>query len=399
MLPIVYIFGAKGVVLTSSPVALKNETNELACTCFDSDANLEALLVRQVPHVIITVGDLGKFPRLMAAPFEIRRRWLHYPDLRDQERMGHDALNCYASLLLDDRPEEPLVSIFTPAYRTGQRFSRAHQSVLAQTYQNWEWVIWDDSDDGGETSRMIEKAASSDHRIRLIRPERHSGIIGDVKYNACVASRGTLLFELDHDDEATPNAIADLVAAARRYPDCGFFYSDWAEVDSKLKPLRYRDGWAWGFGSYREETYKGRTLSVAQACNINAKTIRGLVAAPNHFRAWRRHTYFEIGGHNRMLHVADDLDLLIRTFLNTRMVRIPRLGYVQYMDGKNTQTVRNKDLQRHVRLILNHYDHAIHNRFEQLGVSDWIWNHAEGYSDFSIPNLPLEPAASIIADI
>ena len=48
---------------------------------------------------------------------------------------------------------------------------------------------------------------------------------------------------------------------------------------------------------------------------------------------------------------------MIRTFLETRMVHIPRLGYVQYQDGGNTQRVRNKDIQRHVRGRLAPYEY------------------------------------------
>lgn len=398
-LPIVCIFGAESVTLRSEPAARRSETTELDCRCFAGDDDLERILITVDPHVIVTVGSLDRFPRLMAAPFDIRRRWLHYPDLSDLDRMGTDAFHCYLSVCLDRREEQPLVSLFTPTYRTGKRFLRAHRSVLAQTYTNWEWVVWDDSDDDGETAAMVEALAAADHRIRLIRPQRHSGVIGEVKYNACMACRGDLLAELDHDDELTPNALEDLVAAARKYPQCGFFYTDWCEVNGAMGSLTYDDGWGWGYGSYRTEQYRGYLLSVVNSPNINGKTIRGLVAAPNHLRAWRRSTYLEVGGHNRLLHICDDMDLMIRSFLATTFCRIPKLGYLQYMEGANTQSLRNADIQRHVRYLAWKYDRAIHDRFRVLGVHDFVWNEREGRSDFSIPNPKREPVASIIAEL
>jgi hypothetical protein len=42
-----------------------------------------------------------------------------------------------------------------------------------------------------------------------------------------------------------------------------------------------------------------------------------------------------------------------------------------------------------------HYDKAIHDRFVALGVDDWIWNAAAGYSDFSVLNPYVEPVASV----
>jgi glycosyltransferase involved in cell wall biosynthesis len=396
-LPRICVFGVEGITLRSTPSPPSTETNELACRCFQTDSALEKILIDVRPHVIVSIGELSDFPLLNAAPFEVRRRWLHYPSADDLEKIGSDAFLCYLAVCLDARPEEPLVSIFTPAYRTGSRFVRTYKSVMAQTYSNWEWIIYDDSGDNDKTADMIASFAERDHRIRIIRTGINSGIIGEVKYNACMASTGELLLELDHDDALTPHALWNLVKAARAHPDCGFFYSDFAEVDSNLQPLRYPDGWGHGYGKYRLENYQGFELAVAEAPNINPKTIRGLVAAPNHLRAWRRSTYFSIGGHNRLLSIADDMELLIRTFLATKMVRIPKLCYLQFQDGTNTQTVRNRDIQRHVRYLAWKYDRRIHDRFVELGINDFVWLETEQRSDLSIPNPLIEPVASIIA--
>ncbi|MFZ2450958.1 MAG: glycosyltransferase family 2 protein [Methylovulum miyakonense] len=399
-LPTVCIFGATGLELRSAPVETANETTALSCHCFSDDSQLEKVLIEHAPHVIVSFGDLHAFPKLMAAPFEIRRRWLHYPDTHDLAKVGSQAFYCYLSMCLDKRDEQPLVSVFTPTYKTGPRFERAFRSLLGQAYPNWEWIIVDDSDDDGETYRMVQTYAAQDHRIRPFKPDQHSGIIGEVKYMACALSRGDLLVELDHDDELTPSILQALVTAYRNHPDAGFFYSDFSEVDSQLNPLVYGEGWGFGYGSYRDEWYCGHCLKVVNAPNINPKTIRHLVAAPNHVRAWTRDCYTAIGGHNRFLHVADDFELLVRTFLHTAMVRVPVLGYLQYIEGgANTQRVRNQDIQRHVRYVRWKYDRRIHERFLALGLNDWVWVEEGGYSDLDRPNPQEEPVASVIAKI
>jgi glycosyltransferase involved in cell wall biosynthesis len=385
-LPIVCIFGADDITLFSSVEAPEIEARELDCHCFRDDRGLEQILIQLRPHVIITFGVMQDFTQLMAAPFEVRRRWLHFDDASDLEKVGESAFLCYLVVCVDKREDQPFVSVFTPTYRTGDRFLRPLVSMKEQTYVNWEWVIWDDSDDDGRTAAMVKAHADLDHRIRLIRAERHSGVIGEVKYNACAMSRGELLVELDHDDALTPQALEKLVAASKEFPEAGFFYSDYAEVDDHLNPLRYPDGWGFGLGSYRTEMYRGRELLVANTPGISPKTIRHLLAAPNHLRAWRRDLYFQIGGHNREIHVADDFELMVRTFLETRMVQIPFLGYVQYSGAGTTQRVRNKDIQRHVRYLRWKYDRRIHERFEALGVDDYIWDPEGGFSDFGRPN-------------
>jgi len=399
-LPVVCIFGATGIALQSAPAAGPNETTALSCHCFADDSQLESILIELGPQVIVSFGKAEDFPKLLAAPFEIRRRWLHYPDINDLAAVGSEAFYCYLSVCLDKRDEQPLISVFTPTYKTGPRLQRPFSSLLAQTYANWEWVVVDDSDDGGETYRMIQAYAAQDHRVRPFKPDRHSGIIGAVKNMACALARGDLLVELDHDDELAPAILEFLATAHRRHPDAGFFYSDFCEVDPDLNALCYADGWGFGYGSYRAEYYRGHRLKVANAPNINPKTIRHLVAAPNHVRAWTRSCYTAIGGHNQFLHVADDYDLLVRTFLHTTMVRIPVLGYLQYLEGEaNTQRVRNQDIQRHVRYLRWKYDRRIHERFLALGLDDWVWVEEGGYADLARPNPAVEPVASVIAQL
>jgi hypothetical protein len=158
--------------------------------------------------------------------------------------------------------------------------------------------------------------------------------------------------------------------AANHYPQCGFFYTNCREVDEAGNTLKYPEGFAFGYGNYNEE---GDSICVG----INPKTIRHIVGVPNHIRAWRRDTYQRIGGHNRRLTIADDYELIVRTFLNTKFCHIDALGYIQYIynneSGQNTHDATRGDIQRRVRSIANHYNHDIAQRFYQLGVRDWAY--------------------------
>jgi glycosyltransferase involved in cell wall biosynthesis len=280
--------------------------------------------------------------------------------------------------------------VFTPTYRSGESIQRAYASLRAQTHGNWEWIIVDDSDDDGATFRMLSELARPDHRIGVFKPHAHSGVLGKVKRWACRLANGRILAELDHDDELTPNALADVVRAFHHFdgssparPLAGFVYTDFAEVRPDGGAVTYGDDWAFGYGSYRWERWGERTLAVASAPNVNAKTIRHIVGVPNHLRAWRRDAYDDIGGHGRHIHVADDYELLVRTFLRTRMARVPRLGYLQWRNPSgaiqhgNTHQERNQEIQRLTRAFSQRYDAAIHARLLELGVDDYVWRAGE----------------------
>jgi len=212
------------------------------------------------------------------------------------------------------------------------------------------------------------------------------------------------LVELDHDDELTPDALSRIVAAFEEHPDCGFVYTDFAECFEDGTPVNYPPGWGFGYGAYREREYNGVRYSVPIGPNVNPKTIRHIVAAPNHARCWRKGVYDAIGGHADLLHVADDYELMVRTFLETRMCRVPHLCYVQYRTGwdsmGNTHRVRNRDIQRLVRYFSTWYDKAIHERFLELGVDDFVWR--DGENSFmrlgSVPNQEPEQHVTITAE-
>jgi O-antigen biosynthesis protein len=387
-LPVVCIVGAAGLTLQSTPIPPASETAALDCRCYADDRDLPAILVRDRPDVILTIGRPEDYPRLMAAPADVARRWINFPDAANPAALGAAAFYCFLDNCVRERTElPPLVSVFTPAFRTGERILQPYRSLLGQHYPNWEWIIVDDSDDGGETFARLTELARADHRVQVFRAHAHSGVIGRVKRWACGLCNGALLVEMDHDDELTPNALADVAAAFRHFdgsgperPYAGFVYTDFAECFADGSPITYGDTWAFGYGSYRWEQHGERQLAVANSPNINAKTIRHIVGVPNHARCWRAEVYREIGGHGRRIHVADDYELLIRTFLATRMARVPRLGYLQWRGSggvDNTHQVRNAEIQRLTRAFCEHYDAAIHRRLLELGVDDFVWAAGE----------------------
>jgi len=394
----VAVFGAASLELRTPGPDREHETRELRCLCFADDRDLEAVLVRERPHAIVSFGEMARYQNLMTAPFAVRKRWVHFADTSDLDEIGRATWYCLLHNAFENRPDPPLVSVFTPTYRTGGRIRRPLQSLLGQSYTNWEWVVVDDSDDGGATFAELSRLCGRDHRIGAYRAHRHSGRIGEVKRIACGLARGAILVELDHDDELTEGALDAVVAAFAQFPEAGFAYTDWAEVFEDGRNATYGPDWAFGYGVDRMEDYRGRAYLVHAAPHINAKTIRHIVSAPNHIRAWRRDAYWAIGGHCPEMSVADDYELCVRTFLHTRMIRVPRLCYVQFYNTTgNTQRVRNQEIQRLTRNIQEWYDRRIHDRFVELGVEDFVWDAARGATDWSRPNPPIEPHCTLIA--
>lgn len=321
---------------------------------------------------IITVGvEPEQVVNLSNAPLDTRRRWMHFNEAPDN--LGEVAYSVAMNYILDT--PKPKVSFFTPAYNTPiDRLQRLWSSISSQTNPDWEWVIVNDSPKNKKLSDELSLMAQLDSRIKVYTFSISSGgIIGDVKYKAASLCIGELLAEVDHDDELMPNCADYLIQAMDAHPECGFFYTDCVELDENRNSMTYPDGFAFGYGSYRKEN----NWDVSVCVGINPKTIRHIVGVPNHIRAWRRAVYSKIGGHNKRLSIADDYELIVRTFFETKFCHIEALGYIQYIynndTGQNTHDATRGDIQRRVRTIAMHYNHDISKRFWKLGVEDWAY--------------------------
>lgn len=358
------------------------ESKDLIVKSIDNDDDIFREISLFQPNSIVTIGEHDyDYPKLYNAPLQIRSKWIH--NKRVNTSTGENAYWC--GMINSMLKENELISFITPFYNTGNKILRTYESLKKQTYTNWEWVLVNDSTDGGKTLKIIENICEIDPRVKIydFRKKTH-GIIGESKYRGFSLSNGYLLAELDHDDELTPDCAEYLYKASKKFEDCGFFYTNCAEVDVNFNSLKYPDGFSFGYGKYIKQEYNGYQLDVVDECNINPKTIRHIVGVPKHIKAWRRETYFKIGGHNRNLPVADDYELIVRTFLETRFVKIPKLGYIKYIynndNERNTLDLYRPDIQRRVRTILEFYNLKIKERFEELGFYDWAYNESPTHS-------------------
>ena len=113
----------------------ENEADNFDVHSFATDDDVLAILAKVRPQVIFTFGSIDSFPRLLATPLAFRRRWVHYDDQSiDPAVLAQSACNVFMDLATHDRfPEEPLVSVFTPTYRSGERIIRAYRSLVAQS--------------------------------------------------------------------------------------------------------------------------------------------------------------------------------------------------------------------------------------------------------------------------
>lgn len=118
-----------------------------------------------------------------------------------------------------------LVSVIMPVFRAEAYLPQAIDSVLAQTYFNWELLILDDQSPDGAWE-IAQRYARKDARIRCIQNEHNLGV-AQTRNRGIDLSRGEWIAFLDSDDVWHADKLERQLAAAAR-TDADLIYSAYA---------------------------------------------------------------------------------------------------------------------------------------------------------------------------
>ncbi|UOE41414.1 glycosyltransferase [Chryseobacterium suipulveris] len=123
------------------------------------------------------------------------------------------------------------VSIITPVYNSSAFLQETIQSVLNQTFQDWEWLITDDcsTDNSVEILRKI-----NDPRIKVNVGEKNGGA-GHARNLSLQKAAGRFITFLDADDYWEPNFLEEMVTFMKR-ENAELAYSNYSRCDENLKP-------------------------------------------------------------------------------------------------------------------------------------------------------------------
>lgn len=124
-----------------------------------------------------------------------------------------------------------LVSIIMPSYNTASFIAESIQSVLEQSYKDWELIIVDDC--SPDNTDDVVKPYLSDKRIRYLKNEKNSGAAVS-RNRALREAKGKWIAFLDSDDLWMPNKLLKQISFMEKN-DYHFSYTNYAEIDTEGK--------------------------------------------------------------------------------------------------------------------------------------------------------------------
>ena len=203
----------------------------------------------------------------------------------------------------------PRVSVIIPVYNTEKYVGEAIESILAQTFTDFELIIVDDGSSDG-SPEIIREYEGHDARIRVIRFARNAGE-WKARSAGLAAARGEFIAWQDSDDISLPERLEKQARFLQANPDTGAVGVYARVVTEDLQPTYDREPPAG-----HAEIILNHYVGVFTAAFVHASMML------------RRNLLLEAGDYDESLRYGADCDLLTRLLGRTRFANIAEPLYV-----------------------------------------------------------------------
>lgn len=233
----------------------------------------------------------------------------------------------------------PHFSVITPLYNKAPYVRKAMESVVGQTYKDWEMVVVDDgsTDGSGDIVRSV-----NDNRIRLVRQD-NSGVSA-ARNRGVAESAAPYICFLDADDWWEPTFLEEISGMIKEHPDAGIYGTGYWIIkngNKRLAPIGVDKGFSEGEINY---------------CRVYAKTL--CMPLTSISVCILREVFDEAGGFPMGVTLGEDFMLWLRIALKHKTVLLnkPLCNYNQDVDVTYRGTHHLRDPKEHMLWQLIEYE-------------------------------------------
>ena len=202
----------------------------------------------------------------------------------------------------------PLITVAMPVMNNAETIGAAIQSIVDQTYAQWELLVIDD----GSTDTTVEVARSfSDERIRIVSDGRHCGLPARLNQAISMAN-GPLLARMDGDDISYPERFEKQVALLQSSPQVDVVATGILAVRS--------NGSIVGRQKFRGSSHEEITRTPWSGFHFNHGTWLG-------YTSWFSKYWYDPTAYR-----AEDNDILLRSYVDSTFHMIPEMLYAYRVD-------------------------------------------------------------------
>lgn len=217
---------------------------------------------------------------------------------------------------------KPLISVVVPVYNVPIIYLKeCIDSVINQTYKNWELCIADDCSTNIKIREVLDKYTKKDKRIKVVY-RKTNGHISQCTNSALKLATGDFISLLDNDDILSSDALYEVAKSLNENKNLDIIYSDEDKLDLNNNKC---------FPTYKPDWSPDIFYCYNYFC---------------HFTTIRKKIIDKIGGFRVGYEGSQDYDLFLRVLENTkkdRIFHIPKILYHWRMiPGSTAETIDNK---------------------------------------------------------
>lgn len=242
--------------------------------------------------------------------------------------------------------KQPLISVLIPTYNTHPTHLReCLDSVVGQTYENWEICISDDASPDQATRDVIREYADKYKNVQAVY-NKTNGHIAVSSNIALKMAKGEYVSLLDHDDLLLPNALYETVVKLNEHPNADLIYSDEDKLEDgeHVEPF-FKPSWSPDF---------------LNSCNYIT-----------HFATLSKKILIEVNGFTPGTQGAQDWDLFLRVTAKTNKIyHIPKIIYTWRKSATSTAQSANSKPYAYI-----NQKKVLRQSLRARGVNAWVEPH------------------------
>ncbi len=255
--------------------------------------------------------------------------------------------------------KSPSISVITPVYNAEKYIAETIESVLAQTFKDFEFIIIDDQSKD-KTRKIVEDFARKDRRIKYFINEKNLGIAGNRNRGLSLAT-GKYIAWQDADDISLPTRLEKQFKFLEANPKVAICGSYLQFFDDK--------------GDHGVRKYSADDASLR-------RTIFRFSPVAQPSAMIRKSSLDKVGKYDLRWPPAEDLDMSFRLGSKNKLANIPEV-LVRYREHPNSATFSKLKTMEMNTIAIRQY-HAAHSGYS-MTLGDRVYNVLQHISIFLIP--------------
>ena len=197
-------------------------------------------------------------------------------------------------------------SVLIAHYNNAEYFKECYQSLLEQTYENWEAIILDDASKEREKN-LVKEIIEGDNRFKYFENTENKGV-GFTKSKLIELANGEIVGYLDPDDALLPTAIEKSISIFKNDEKAVLTYSRFMSCNQNLKPIS--------------------AFKSAQQVQNDDPYFFNIPIQIAHFVCFKKEVYLTTDKMNTELKISEDQDLYLKLYEKGKIVFINETNYL-----------------------------------------------------------------------